>query len=112
MRQLTSVPTIDVDQAATITTGSADTVLLDVREQDEWDAGHAPHARHIPLGELPNRLSELPRQVRIACVCRSGNRSAHAVGWLLQQGFDAVNVSGGMQRWVGRGLPVVDQRWN
>ena len=52
--------------------------LLDVREQDEWDAGHAPEARHIPLGELEERWGEIPADQEIICVCRGGGRSARA----------------------------------
>lgn len=80
-------------------------VLLDVREHDEWQAGHAPGAVHVPLHELPSRLGELP-EAPLAVVCRAGARSAQAVAWLTAQGRDAVNVDGGMQAWeaAGRGL--------
>ncbi|RNI19037.1 rhodanese-like domain-containing protein [Flexivirga caeni] len=87
-----------------------DAVVIDVREQNEWDAGHAPGAIHIPLGELPARLDELPESGErdpLQVVCRSGNRSGKAVAWLNQQGFDAVNVAGGMKQWAFAGKPVV-----
>lgn len=87
-----------------------DAVLLDVREQDEWDAGHAPNAVHIPLGEVPQRLGELPEGDPLPVICRSGNRSGRAVQWLEQQGFDVVNVTGGMKQWaVGNKQMVSDQ---
>src|SRR5437660_10797081 len=70
-------------------------VLLDVRESDEWQAGHAPEARFIPLGELAARTAELPRGRRIVAICRSGSRSERATRFLLAPGFDAVHVSGG-----------------
>ena len=85
-----------------------DAVVLDVREQDEWDAGHAPNAVHIPLGELPGRLGDLPEgDEPLPVVCRAGGRSARAVAWLEQQGFDVVNVDGGMQHWSSAGKQVV-----
>jgi len=85
-----------------------DAVILDVREQDEWDAGHAPGAVHIPLGDLPSRLAELPDdEDTLAVVCRSGGRSSRAVAWLAQQGFDVANLDGGMRAWHGAGKPMV-----
>ncbi|GAB3579776.1 rhodanese-like domain-containing protein [Calidifontibacter terrae] len=86
-----------------------DAVILDVREQDEWDAGHAPNAVHIPLGEVPDRLGELPEGDPLPVICRSGNRSGRAVAWLEQQGFDVANVSGGMKQWAFEGKQVVNQ---
>ncbi|WP_406832905.1 rhodanese-like domain-containing protein [Pedococcus sp. KACC 23699] len=85
-----------------------DAVLLDVREQDEWDAGHAPGAVHIPLGDLPARLDELPDtdSGTLAVVCRSGGRSGQAVAWLSQQGFDVANLGGGMKAWEVAGKPL------
>lgn len=84
-----------------------DAVLLDVREQNEWDAGHAPGAVHIPLGDLPARLGELPEVEPLPVVCRSGGRSSRAVQWLEAQGFDVVNVDGGMRLWAESSKPVV-----
>lgn len=87
-----------------------DAVVIDVREQNEWDAGHAPGAIHIPLGELPARLGELPEADErdpLRIICRSGGRSARAVAWLEQQGFDVANVEGGMKQWAVAGKPVV-----
>ncbi|TWE10452.1 rhodanese-like domain-containing protein [Rudaeicoccus suwonensis] len=83
-----------------------DAVILDVREQNEWDAGHAANAIHIPLGELPARFGELPEVDEadpLPVICRAGGRSARAVAWLTQQGYDAVNVDGGMQGWQAAG---------
>lgn len=80
-------------------------VLLDVREQEEWDAGHAPGAIHIPMGELPVRVEELPEE-ELLVICRSGGRSARSVQWLTQAGYDAYNVDGGMKGWAQAGLPV------
>ena len=82
-------------------------VLLDVREQAEWDAGHAPEARHLPLATLSHRLDSVPRDRRVVVVCRSGRRSAQATALLSRSGVDAVNLTGGMQAWWASGLPVV-----
>lgn len=81
-------------------------VLLDVREDDEWRAGHAPGALHVPLQEVPARLAELP-DAPLAVVCRVGARSAQAVAWLAAQGVDAFNVDGGMQAWEAAGRRLV-----
>lgn len=80
--------------------------VLDVREDDEWAQGRAPHARHIPLGDLPSRLGELEKDERVAVVCRSGGRSSRAVAFLRGQGYDAVNVEGGMQAWARSNRPM------
>ena len=83
--------------------------LLDVREQDEWDAGHAPSAHHIALGELESRHREIPMDRTILCVCRGGSRSAYAAAALGVVGFTALNVRGGMHEWEAASLPVVAQ---
>jgi rhodanese-related sulfurtransferase len=71
-------------------------VLLDVRDRHEWQAGHAPKARHIPLAELTERHAELPAGRTIITVCRSGMRSAQAARLLAGQGRQVANLSGGM----------------
>ncbi len=81
--------------------------LVDVREPDEFDAGHAPHAIIVPLGELEQRIADLPRGTTIVCVCRSGGRSAAAAQVLSAHGFDAINLAGGMFAWSADGLAVV-----
>jgi len=85
-----------------------DAVLLDVREPAEWTAGHAPNAVHIPLGELPQRLDDLPHTLEsLPVVCRSGVRSAQAVAYLANRGVEATNVAGGMQAWAEAGKRLV-----
>jgi rhodanese-related sulfurtransferase len=84
-----------------------DAWLLDVREEDEWAAGHAPGARHIPLGELSGRAAEVPQDEVIYVVCRSGHRSSRAAQALAGAGWQAVNVGGGMQDWAAAGRPMV-----
>lgn len=86
---------------------AAGAVLLDVREPEEWRAGHAPQARHIVLSQLEDHLGELPIDRRIVTVCRSGRRSALAVGLLTRHGYIASNLTGGMNAWAAAGLPVV-----
>jgi len=92
-----------------VRTGQAEHHLLDVREDDEWQAGHIEGAQHIPLGELGDRLGELPAERRIVAVCRSGIRSAAAARGLTQLGFDALNLDGGVTAWSRAGLPLVDK---
>jgi rhodanese-related sulfurtransferase len=85
-------------------------VLLDVRENDEWAAGHAPAAVHVPMGQVPQRLDELATTLPdrpVHVVCRSGGRSAQVTAYLAQAGWDAVNVDGGMQAWAAAGRPMV-----
>lgn len=84
-----------------------DALLLDVREGEEWTAGHAPMATHIPLAELPDHLEELNRDETIVCVCRSGGRSLRAAEFLDEHGFDVVNLAGGMTAWSSEDLPLV-----
>ncbi|MBW3604654.1 MAG: rhodanese-like domain-containing protein [Actinobacteria bacterium] len=100
------VPTADVAEAQTLLSDGA--LLLDVRRDDEWRAGHAQDAIHIPLGQLQERVSEVPTDRRIVAVCRSGSRSAQATRYLRQLGHDAINLDGGMQAWQRAGADVVD----
>ncbi|MEO3810406.1 rhodanese-like domain-containing protein [Sphaerisporangium sp. B11E5] len=84
-----------------------DVFLLDVREPDEWQAGHAPTAVHIPLGTLQQRVDELPAGVPVYVICKVGGRSANATAWLNHIGREAVNVAGGMLSWSAAGRPMV-----
>ena len=81
--------------------------LLDVREMDEWQAGHAPGAQHIPMSELQGRVGEVPQGAPIYVICRIGGRSAQVTAWLNRVGWDAVNVGGGMEAWAAVGRPMV-----
>jgi len=84
-----------------------DVVLIDVREQWEYDAGHIPNVKLIPLGELPQRINEIPKDKFVVMTCRSGNRSNQATQFLRKQGFDNVhNMEGGILAWEKAGLPV------
>lgn len=96
---------ISVDTAAELRDDGA--LMLDVREQSEWDEFHMPGAQLIPLGELPSRLSELPKDQKIVVVCRSGNRSATGRDILLDAGFTNVtSMAGGMNEWRSAGYDV------
>ena len=81
--------------------------LLDVREGWEWEAGHAPDAHHIPLGELGERQHELPEDRQILVICRSGARSRMVTDALNDANYPAANVGGGMGDWQAAGAPVL-----
>lgn len=85
-------------------------VLIDVREKGEWDAGHAPKAKHHPLRGLPSSMNRLPEDRTLVVVCRSGNRSARATTMLTKAGFNTLNLTGGMTAWRAAGLPMVNSR--
>ena len=82
-------------------------VLLDVREDDEWQRGHAPGAQHIPMGQVPARLDEIDPDAKLYVVCQVGGRSQRVAQYLARNGYAPVNVSGGMLAWAGAGRPVV-----
>jgi rhodanese-related sulfurtransferase len=83
--------------------------LLDVREDDEWAAGHAPEAVHVRLGELGARVDELPRDREVYVICRTGARSAYATQALAGGGLNAINVADGMTGWAVAGRPMVSE---
>jgi rhodanese-related sulfurtransferase len=85
----------------------ADGYLLDVRELDEWQAGHAPEAVHLPLSELMGRADEVPEDKDVYVICKAGSRSEQAVRYLNQLGRTTVNVAGGMLSWEAAGRPMV-----
>jgi len=97
-----------VDPAEARRRQQAGALLIDVRERVEWEAGHAPGALLVPLGQLPARLAELPPARELLLVCRGGARSARARRLLLARGYPRVtNVAGGMLAWARAGLPLV-----
>lgn len=81
--------------------------LLDVREPDEWFAGHIEGSVHIPIGELAQRQAELADDRLIVAVCRSGSRSGVVADALQRAGYHAENLDGGLQAWQSDGLPLV-----
>ena len=103
---MAEVPEIDVHTAGEASAEGA--ILLDVREDDEWSAGHAPNAIHVPLSRLGDEYADkLPQDQRVLCICKVGGRSAQATSALLGAGYDIVNVAGGMKAWEAAGMPVV-----
>lgn len=100
----TPVPEVTVQEAAEA--AAADSVLLlDVREDGEWDAGHARGAVHVPLDSVDPTAFQA--DVPVVAVCRSGNRSGKAAEILARGGIDVVNMAGGMTAWAAAGLPIV-----
>jgi len=98
-------PEITVDQAAQRRDQGA--FILDVREPSEWTSFHIPGATLIPLGDLPNRLTEVPKDREVVVVCRTGNRSAQGRDILLKAGFTKVtSMAGGVTQWQTQGLPI------
>jgi rhodanese-related sulfurtransferase len=82
-------------------------ILLDVREDDEWQRGHAPGAQHIPMGQIPSRIKEIDPDAKLFVVCHLGGRSQRVAQYLARNGYTPVNVAGGMQAWALAGRPVV-----
>ena len=102
-----SIPTIELSNVPTELPDGV--VVLDVREPEEWAAGHIEGAVHIPLGTLPVRLQDLPDAQQFLVVCKVGGRSAQATMYLGQQGHAAVNLAGGMLDWEAAGRPMVSE---
>jgi rhodanese-related sulfurtransferase len=99
------VPQVTPEEAAQRVDEGA--LLLDVREDDEWHAGHAPGAQHLPLGRLQAEHDELPKDRPIVAICRVGGRSERAAVALRGVGYDVVNLAGGMRAWAAAGQAVV-----
>jgi rhodanese-related sulfurtransferase len=98
------IPEIDVSELAE---RRADGVaLIDVREDDEFATARVPGAHHIPLGQVVERLDEVPTDGTVYVICATGPRSAKAVEHYRSLGIDAVNVAGGTRAWIDAGLPI------
>ena len=101
---------VEVAQAQIVdvpSTFDGSVVLLDVREDDEWQRGHAPGAQHIPMGQVPSRIGEISADANLFVVCQAGGRSQRVAQYLARNGYTPVNVSGGMLAWAGAGRPVI-----
>ncbi|HDH50413.1 MAG TPA: sulfurtransferase, partial [Nitrospirae bacterium] len=99
-----SAPTISPDTVREYITGKKpdEYLLLDVRQPSEYEHGHLPGARLMPISELSSRLGELDTQKQTILYCRSGNRSNSAAGLLIGAGFkDVLNMQGGITRYSG-----------
>ena len=99
-------PEVDVKTVAAVK-DREDVYLLDVREQWEYDEGHIPGVNLLPMGEVPNRLDEIPTDKEVIVTCRTGNRSGQVTDFLRQNGFDNIhNMQGGIVAWEQAGYEV------
>ncbi|MFZ4894022.1 rhodanese-like domain-containing protein [Plantibacter sp. Mn2098] len=81
-------------------------VIIDVREANELEAARVPGATHIAMSSFLEHLGEIPREETVYILCHAGSRSAQVTNYLEQQGYDAVNITGGITEWAASGLPV------
>jgi rhodanese-related sulfurtransferase len=100
---MSDIETVNVDAIP------EDAFVLDVREDYEFEAGHVPGAKHIPLAELPDRFEELDPDEDVYVICRTGGRSAQASLWLTAQGYTAINVAGGSGAWIDADKKIVSE---
>lgn len=101
------VPSVSVGEARELVDAGA--VMVDVRTTSEWNAGHCPFALHMALDQLSQKQRRIPKNKKVVVVCRSGNRSRGATKHLIDSGYDAVNLSGGMHAWQRAGESLVDR---
>jgi rhodanese-related sulfurtransferase len=99
-----AVPEIDVVTLAIRRDES--TSLIDVRRPDEFEVARVPGARLIPLGDLVERIDEVPTEGTVYVICATGARSARAAEHFRSLGIDAVNVAGGTKAWMEAGYPI------
>ena len=98
------MPVRQLSPAETADALAAGAVAVDVREYDEWDAGHLEGSVHLPLSELGERLAELPTDAPVVFVCRTGSRSDLAAHALTRAGrTDCDNLAGGLRAWADEG---------
>jgi rhodanese-related sulfurtransferase len=97
-----------VSAAEAMTFAANGGLLLDVREDHEWEAGHAPDARHIPMSQLGDRIGELSADESMLVICHSGARSQQVTTALNDAGYSALNVVGGMVAWQLAGGAVTE----
>jgi rhodanese-related sulfurtransferase len=102
-----STPVEEIDPAGARLLVGAGAHLLDVREDPEWEAGHAAEAVHLPMGQVSVRIAEIPSDRTVVCVCRVGGRSGATATALSGAGYEVRNLAGGMLAWELAGLPVV-----
>ena len=81
--------------------------VVDVREPVEWAHGRIDGSVHIPMSELVERIGEIPRDGQVLVVCKVGARSARVAGYLVQSGYEAFNLDGGLLDWTAAGRPLV-----
>jgi len=100
------VPSIDAATLQAKLNEKPKPLVLDVREPSEYSAGHIAGSTLIPSHQLAGRMSELPKDREIICVCASGSRSSSAARQLMSNGYNVLNMSGGMGQWQRAKLPV------
>lgn len=100
------VPEVSVSELARSADGRVP--IVDVREPDEYETGHVPGAKLVPMAEVVARVAEIPKGVPVYVICQSGGRSLKAAQWYRTQGVDARNVTGGTKAWIEAGHDVVD----
>ena len=100
------VPALNAQELSEKLKGDTHPLVVDVREPEEYQEGHIAQSKLIPLGELHHHLNELPKDKEIVCVCASGSRSSAATKQLVNAGYKAINMNGGMYNWQRAGLPV------
>jgi adenylyltransferase/sulfurtransferase len=109
---MSSVPEISPTDLAERLERGDDLVLVDVREGYERDIADLPdHGQlHIPVGDIPQRFAEVPREGEVVLYCRSGGRSGQATAFLIQQGYDNVtNMAGGVLGWRAEVDPTLEE---
>jgi rhodanese-related sulfurtransferase len=102
-----SVPSVSVQEARQLLDAGA--VMVDVRTTSEWNAGHSPFAKHMARDQLADKQHRIPVGKKAVVVCRSGSRSRGATKFLIASGYDAVNLSGGMNAWARHGESMVNR---
>lgn len=103
--QTQTADTVDVAQATEMVR-EADAVLIDIRQDYEWDAGRLPGATHIEINRLAAEAESLPQNRPVIFYCRTGSRSEMVVTAFREAGFDAYHLGGGMTAWIGEGEPI------
>ena len=100
------VPSIDATALQSKLNEKPKPFVLDVREPSEYAAGHIAGSTLLPLHQLSGRMSELPKDREIVCVCASGSRSSSAARQLAGSGYAVLNLSGGLGQWQRAKLPI------
>lgn len=100
------IPSLDVSELSEKLKNGRHPLVIDVRQPEEFSTGHIAGARLVPLGDLGRKMHSLPKNREIVCVCASGNRSRSATRSLMEAGYDAHNMNGGMLAWRRAGRPV------
>lgn len=102
---MSEIESVSAAEAIQLATGQS--WLVDVREPDEWEAGHAEGAYSLPMSQLNDRIAELPQDTTLLVICHSGGRSAKVTEILAGKGYSAINVAGGTMGWQSAGGVVV-----